>query len=100
MNYGATFRSSEVSQKARIVSKPTPGYTEGARLNNIIGTVRLSAVLTSNGQVTNIKPMNQLPYGLTEKAIEACRRIQFTPAMKDGRPVSQYVTIEYNFNIY
>lgn len=100
VDYGKTFRVNEVSQKARIVSKPTPGYTEGARLNNVIGTVRLSAVLTASGQVTNIKPMNQLPYGLTEKAIEACRRIQFTPALKDGRPVSQFVTIEYNFNIY
>lgn len=100
VDYGRTFRMSEVSQKARIVSKPTPAYTEAARINNVVGTVRLSAVLTSSGQVTNIKPLTPLPYGLTEKAIDACRRIQFTPAMKDGHPVSQYVTIEYNFNIY
>ncbi|MBA3323229.1 MAG: energy transducer TonB, partial [Pyrinomonadaceae bacterium] len=38
--------------------------------------------------------------GLTEKAIEAARRITFTPAEKDGRPVSQYITLVYNFNIY
>jgi outer membrane biosynthesis protein TonB len=41
-----------------------------------------------------------LPDGLTEKAMEAARRIQFTPAEKDGRRVSQYATINYNFNIY
>jgi outer membrane biosynthesis protein TonB len=44
--------------------------------------------------------VSRLPDGLTEKAIEAARRISFTPAEKDGRKVSQYVTIEYNFNIY
>jgi outer membrane biosynthesis protein TonB len=37
---------------------------------------------------------------LTEKAIAAARRIQFSPAMKDGRAVSQYIRVEYNFNIY
>jgi outer membrane biosynthesis protein TonB len=37
---------------------------------------------------------------LTEKAIEAAKRIQFIPAEKDGHKVSQYVVISYNFNIY
>lgn len=100
VDYNKTFKQSEVTQKARIISKPQPDYTEQARINNTTGTVRLSAVLTSSGQVTGIRPLTQLPYGLTDKAIAACRRIQFTPAMKDGRPVSQYITIDYSFNIY
>jgi hypothetical protein len=37
---------------------------------------------------------------LTEKAISAARMIKFMPAMKDGRAVSQYIQIEYNFNLY
>jgi hypothetical protein len=41
-----------------------------------------------------------LPYGLTEKAIAAARQIRFQPAMKDGRAVSQFIQIEYNFNLY
>jgi hypothetical protein len=45
-------------------------------------------------------PLATLPEGLTEQAIEAARDIEFKPASKDGRPVSQYVTVEYNFNIY
>jgi TonB family protein len=94
------YRANEVTQKARIISKPTPEYTEQARLNNTVGTVRLSAVFTATGQVTNIRPLNQLPDGLTEKAIAAARRIQFTPAQKDGQAVSSYITLEYNFNVY
>ena len=57
-------------------------------------------VLAADGTVQNIVPLATLPEGLTEQAIEAARDIEFKPASKDGRPVSQYVTVEYNFNIY
>jgi TonB family protein len=95
-----TFSPREVTQKARIISKPEPQYTEEARRNQISGTVVLKAVFSSSGQVTNIRAVSSLPYGLTEKAIAAARQIRFSPAMKDGRAVSQYIQIEYNFNLY
>ena len=33
-------------------------------------------------------------------AIAAARMIKFVPAMKGGRPVSTYMQLEYNFNLY
>jgi TonB family protein len=99
-DYTRTFNAREVSQKARILSKPEPTYTEDARRNQISGTVVLKAVFSSSGQVTNIRAVSSLPHGLTERAISAARQIRFSPAMKDGRPVSQYIQIEYNFNLY
>ena len=99
-DYGRTHRIGEVTRKAQIISRPEPLYTEEARKNQITGTVVLRLVLNANGTVSNIAPVSRLPDGLTEKAIEAARRIQFTPAEKDGRKVSQYATIQYNFNIY
>jgi TonB family protein len=89
-----------VTRKAVITAKPEPGFTEEARKNNVVGVVKLRLVLGSNGQVSNISVVKPLPDGLTERAISAAKRIQFTPAQKDGRNVSQWVTIEYNFNIY
>jgi TonB family protein len=89
-----------VTQKARVTFKPEPQYTEDARKNQITGTVLLSAVFTSSGQVTQIRAVKDLPFGLTEKAIEACRKIRFEPAMKDGHAVSMYMRLEYNFNLY
>ncbi len=94
------FSGREVSQKARVLSKPEPQYTEEARKNQITGTVVLRAVFTSGGQVTNIRAVSGLPYGLTERAIAAARLIKFQPATKDGRPVSMYIQLEYNFNLY
>src|SRR5947209_12089767 len=94
------FNPKDVTVKARILSRPEPQYTEEARKNQVSGTVVLRAVFSSGGQVTNIRTVSGLPYGLTERAIAAARMIRFSPAMKDGHAVSQYIQIEYNFNLY
>jgi TonB family protein len=99
-DYNRVFNYKEVTQKARVLSKPEPQYTEDARKNQITGTVVLRVVFTSGGQVTNITAVRQLPYGLTEKAMAAARQIKFVPAMKDGHTVSMYMQLEYNFNLY
>jgi TonB family protein len=90
----------DVTQKARILSKPEPQFTEEARKNQITGTVVLRAVFSSSGQVTNIRAVQGLPYGLTERAIAAARQIKFVPAIKEGHSVSMYMQLEYNFNLY
>jgi len=41
-----------------------------------------------------------VPNGLTEAAIRAAKRIRFVPATKDGKPVSMWMTLEYNFSLY
>jgi protein TonB len=99
-DYNRSFKANEVSVRAVITYKPEPGFTEEARRENVTGLVRLRAVLSASGEVTNISIVKGLPSGLTEKAITAARQIKFRPAQKDGRTVSQYVTLEYNFNIY
>ncbi|HEX8559108.1 MAG TPA: energy transducer TonB [Pyrinomonadaceae bacterium] len=100
VDYTRPFKPAEVTRKALITFKPEPGFTEEARKNNITGVVRLRAILHASGGVQNISVVKGLPDGLTEKAIAAARQIRFTPAEKDGRSVSQYVVLEYNFNIY
>ena len=94
------FRSHEVDQKVRLLLKPEPRYTEEARRNDITGTVVLRVVFSHTGQITNIRALQPLPFGLTEQAIAAARGIKFMPATKGGRPVSVYMQLEYNFNLY
>jgi TonB family protein len=83
-----------------IISKPKAVYTEAARENDVEGTVRLKVVLLASGQVGSITPVTRLPFGLTEQAVAAARRIEFEPARVNGVPVSKSVTIEYGFSIY
>lgn len=99
-DYSRIFTGREVTSKARLLSKPEPQYTEDARKNQITGTVVLKVVFSSNGQVTNIRTVSGLPYGLTERAIAAARQIRFVPATKDGHQVSMWMQLEYNFNLY
>lgn len=94
------YRSPEVSTRPRVISKPEPQYTEEARRNQITGTVVLRAVFSRTGQVTNIQAIQKLGSGLTEKAIAAARQIRFVPATRSGQPVSMYMQLEYNFNLY
>jgi TonB family protein len=94
------FRARDVETKAVITSKPEPGFTREARENDVYGTVRLRAVLSSKGEVGKVSVIKGLPDGLTEKAIEAAMHIRFTPARRYGHAVSQYVTLEYNFSAY
>ncbi len=99
-DYNRNFKVDEVTVRAVIISKPEPGFTEEARRDTVTGRVMLRAVLSASGEVTNISVIKGLPSGLTEKAITAAKQIRFRPAQKDGHTVSQYVTLEYNFNIY
>lgn len=94
------FKASMVNQRARVLAKPEPQYTEEARRNQITGTVVLRVVFSKTGEVTNIRAVNSLPFGLTERAIAAARQIRFQPATKDNFPVSVHMQLEYNFNLY
>ena len=94
------YSNREVSERARIVSQPKPPYTEEARKNQITGVVVLRVVLKFDGSIGNISVVSGLQYGLTDQAIAAARNIKFTPATKDGVPVSVAAQVEYVFNLY
>jgi TonB family protein len=95
-----TYSAPEVNERARVLSKPEPQYTEEARRSSITGTVILRVVFARTGEVTNIRALQSLGGGLTEKAMAAARQIRFVPAKKNGQPVSMYMQLEYNFNLY
>lgn len=95
-----TNANTENKESFRIISKPSPGYTEAARRNSVTGIVRVKVTLSSWGQITDVAPVKKLSDGLTEQAIAAARKILFIPAKIDGKRVSKTLTIEYNFSIY
>ena len=94
------FGGKEVATKARVLAKPEPSYTESARQAQVTGTVVLRAVFASDGTVKHFLVVKGLPYGLTEASVKAARKIKFIPATIDGRPVSMFIQLEYNFNLY
>jgi TonB family protein len=90
----------QVDRKVRVIMKPEPAYTVSARQAAVVGTVVLKVVFSRSGSVNNIRTVESLPHGLTEEAISAARKIKFIPAIKDGKYVSMWMQLEYNFSLY
>jgi len=90
----------EVDQKPRVGMRVSPMYTEDAKRNQVTGTVILKVVFTSAGNVSNIRIVAGLPWGLTERAVNAAKKMKFIPARKDGKYVSMWMQLEYNFALY
>jgi TonB family protein len=90
------FGVTEVDKRARMIDAPAAIYPDAARAANAQGEVRLRMVLAGDGTVKYIFPMRP-QYGLTEAAMAAARHIRFSPAIRDGKPVSQFTTLSYEF---
>ena len=83
-----------------ILSKPRPGYTDEARSNGVQGNVILKVTFEADGTIGAIEVIKGLELGLTETTVEAARKITFTPARQNGKPVSVTKELEYTFSIY
>lgn len=94
------FKAKEVTRKAVILARPAPSYTHEARKNEVVGTVVVRVLLSATGRIEQANPVVKLPDNLTEQAVNAAKLIIFLPAEKDGKPVSQWVQVEYAFNLY
>ena len=90
------FSSKEVTRKAIVVMRPEPRFPQP---DSIQGRIRIRAVLSSSGRVEDISVVEGRK-GTTNEAIEAISNIKFIPAVKDGRFVSQYLQVEYQFHTY
>lgn len=88
------FSPAELDRKARILDKPAPDFTEAS------GLVRLRAVLAGDGTVKHVYVQKSKSHAMAEAGVAAARRIKFEPAVKDGKPVSQFIVLEYRFNTY
>ena len=93
------YRATEVQQKASLISKPDPHYTEKARKNDVQGDVEFMLILWSTGKPKVLHITKRLPDGLTERALKAARKIKFKPAMVDGKPVSSFILAQFNFSL-
>jgi TonB family protein len=96
---GGVFRVGGGVSSPALIYKVEPEYSEEARKAKFQGTVVLSIIVDEKGTPTTFKVVRPLGLGLDEKAVEAVRKWRFRPALKDGRPVAVYATIEVNFRL-
>jgi len=85
---GPLYRRSDVTQMAFMKDQLQVPYTAEAVQNKVEGKIVLKLVVCSNGRVSDITSDEVLPFGLTERAIEAIRKVHFQPALLGTQPVS------------
>jgi TonB family protein len=91
--------ATNVDQKPEPLNSPRPNYTEEARKNGIQGIVVVRVLVGSDGAVKRVYIERGLPDGLNEEAIRAAYQIRFKPAMKDGRPVVFWHSLQIEFHL-
>jgi TonB family protein len=62
--------------------------TEEARKNGYTGTARMKILVDTDGNVRDVKLLNELKYGLGERAIEIVKQVKLSPAKVNGKPVA------------
>ena len=82
------YRQSAVTQMAVLKEPLQVSYSAEAIQNKVEGKIVLQLVVCSNGRVTDITITESLPFGLTERAIEAIRKVRFQPALLGTQPVT------------
>ncbi len=88
------------SLRPTILYREKAQYTQEAKDNKVEGTVVLSVTFGADSRISDIAVIQGLPHGLSEKAIEAAKKIRFTPAVKDGQPVSVHGKLEFTFSLH
>jgi len=82
-----------------IVSKPRPAYTEQARASRVEGEVVLEVLFGASGRLRVIRVVRGLGHGLDDAAVEAARRIDFKPALRNGKPIDYMATLRVVFQL-
>jgi TonB family protein len=76
-------------------------YTEAALRGRIQGTVRLRAVVETDGSVSNVEVVKPLDAatGLDQAAVDALKQWRFKPGTREGKPVRVRIDVEMGFTI-
>jgi TonB family protein len=80
-------RTDELTRKPK--TKVSPVYPELAKRMSITGTVRLSVVVSANGQVKNAKAIGGHPI-LVTAAMDAMKQWRFEPAAVESSGVVEF----------
>jgi TonB family protein len=83
----------------KLVHYIEPAVSTKSKEAFVEGTVRISAVVTSEGKPTGLHVVHGLNSEEDRTAVEAVTQWRFQPGTKNGRPVNVRVTVEVDFHL-
>jgi len=85
-------------QAAKLIYGPTPEYPPLARMARVQGTVRIEALINTDGTIQGLKLINGPPL-LTKAAMDAVARWRYQPTLLNGDPVEVQTEIDVVFTL-
>ena len=88
-------------QAPKLIHRVSPRYPERVRKDKWEGTVRLQAIIGTDGKVSDITVRSSPGKILSDLLIEAVKQWQYTPAYcdKTSEPIRVYLTISSTFSL-
>ncbi len=89
----------EFEKAPEIIKTVTPRYPELARRAGMEGTVFVRVWVDREGKPRTVEIQKSGAEIFNQPAIEAAEQMRFSPAMKDGKPVSVWVAMPFKFKL-
>lgn len=86
-------------EPVRIISKPTPAYTQDARSKKIEGDVIIDVIFTADRRIVILRILQSIGYGLDQTGVQAVSQIVFRPAKENGRAVDFRARVRVEFRL-
>lgn len=89
----------DVDVKVRLVKQTNPSYPEEAKKEGITGEVLLEAKIGKDGKVIDVTVRQSVHKLLDKAAADAVKQWEYTPPVRDGKPVEVTATIKVAFKL-
>ncbi len=87
----------EAEGKKAAIEKPAPVYPVTARQLKLKGEVKVEAIVTDAGAVSDVRIVSGNPV-LTKPAVEAVKKWRFRPFQEQGKPAAAIVALSFEFD--
>ena len=103
----SAFAQDGADRPLKVLKVPQAEYSGEARARQIEGWIRLRITFLDSGAIGDIFYVDESDpqykslskYGLLKNCYEAAKKVEFEPAVKDGKPVTVTKVLVYSFNL-
>ncbi|MDG5813660.1 energy transducer TonB [Chitinispirillales bacterium ANBcel5] len=94
---GRVVSAATVSKPPRFKRQVRPRYTREMIENEVEGVIRIRVLVDIDGKVKEATLLNDLGYDSGEQALEAIKKFEFHPAIRDDEPVAVWIIVPVRF---
>jgi TonB family protein len=85
--------------RPKLVHSVEPAFSTKSNEAFIEGTVTVSAVVSTHGNLTDMQVVKGLSAAQNRSALDALKEWRFEPGTKDGKPVNVRIKIQVDFHL-